>query len=247
MFHDEPLTLAELQAWQRHPDTVARMAEVERWVAEQRDKEWEAEQRAMRQEALEKEAAERHAEQEREQARARAERQRQREERAKHHGLLIRRVSYERRGDHDIWSTGYKTKRMVHGIASTPTITTNNHSRSSKGCKVEFPIPLLCSHENLGSIGEVVMLRRSPREIYIIAALHDGNLAADFAWSLVEQGDLRAFSVASIPGSGTVDGSVFGTKFYGSWQLAEVSLCRNGANPDCNNVQIFSPRRKFPY
>lgn len=88
------------------------------------------------------------------------------------------------------------------------------------------------------------MLRRSPREIYIIASLADDNLAADFAWSLVEQGELKAFSVASIPGSSTVDGAVFGTKFYGSWQLAEVSLCRAGANPDCNNVQIFSSRRK---
>jgi hypothetical protein len=235
---------AELEAWQRDPETIARMAEVEAWAAEQRDKEWEAEQRAMRQEALEKEAAERRMEKERDAARARAERERQRQERAKYHGLLIRRVSYERRGDHDIWSTGHKTKRMVHGICSTPTITANGHSRSSAGCKVEFPIPLLCAHENYGSIGEVVMLRRSPREIYIIASLADDNLAADFAWSLVEQGELKAFSVASIPGSSTVDGAVFGTKFYGSWQLAEVSLCRAGANPDCNNVQIFSSRRK---
>jgi hypothetical protein len=90
------------------------------------------------------------------------------------------------------------------------------------------------------------MLRRSPKEIYAICAFHDDNLAADYAWSLVEAGELRAFSVASVKGSSTIAGSVMGTKFYGSWKLAEVSLCRSGANPDCNNVEIFSRRRKIP-
>jgi hypothetical protein len=226
VFNNEP-TRAELEAWSRSPEQVAFMAEIEEWNRQRRELEWAAEQRAMRQEALDRKAAERRAEQEREQARARAERQRQREERAKHHGLLIRRVSYEKRSDHDLWSTGFRTRRMVHGVASTPTITSNNHSRSSAGCKIEFPIPLLCGHERQGSIGEVVMLRRSSKEIYVIAALHDDNLAADYAWSLVEQGKLKAFSVASVPGSSTVDGSVFGTKFYGSWQLAEVLVVQD--------------------
>jgi hypothetical protein len=176
--------------------------------------------------------------------RQRARIQREREARAKHFNLQIRNVHFERKGDHDIWSTGHRSRRMVHGICTTPTITSNNHSRSSAGCKIEFPIPLLCAHEPHGSIGEVVTLRRSPREIYCICALHDDNPAADYAWSLVEQGELRAFSVASAKGSSTVAGSVLGTKFYGSWQLSEVSLCRVGANPDCNSVEIFSRRRK---
>jgi hypothetical protein len=242
MFERE-LTIAELKAWYYHPDTVARMEEISRSVAELREREFEAEQAAMRREELERKEQERRAELEREQARARAERERQRAERAGHFGLTIRSVHYERRGDHDIWRTDHKTKRMVHGICSTPTITTNNHSRSSVGCKIDFPIPLLCAHEPHGSIGEIVLLRRSPREIYVIAAFHDDNLAADYAWSLVEQGELPAFSVASVQGSSTVAGSVLGTKFYSSWQLAEVSLCRSGANPDAR-AEIFSSRRR---
>jgi hypothetical protein len=245
MWNSEPTTLAELEAWRRHPDTIARAAKIEAWAAEQREREFEAEQLARKRVTLENQERARREQQQRNEARARTQAARQREERAKHYGLLIRPVRYEQRGEHEFWRTDHRTRRMVHGIASTPTITSNNHSLSSVGCKIEFPIPLLCSHENHGSIGEVVLVRRSPRELYVVAALHDDNLAADYAWSLVEQGELKAFSVASVPGSSTVAGSVLGTKFYGSWQLAEVSLCRTGANPDCQ-AEIFSNRRKIP-
>jgi hypothetical protein len=237
---------AEMEAWQRDPETVRRMAEIERWAAEQREREWEEGEAAKRRLQLEREDQERREQQQRDRDRARAERERQRAERAKHYNLLIRPVRYERSGGHDYWRTDHRTKRMVHGIASTPTITSNACSRSSAGCRVDFPIPLLVSHEEEGSIGEVVMLRRSPREVYIVAALHDGNLAADYAWSLVEQGELRAFSVASAPSTPhRIDGAVLGTRFVGEWTLGEVSLCRQGANPDCR-AEIFSSRRKFP-
>jgi hypothetical protein len=257
MWNSEP-SISELQAWARHPETLARAAETERWLEEQRLREWEEAEREQARITAERAAHERREIEERDRkwrAEREAERQRRaaaeareaavqaREARAKFYGLSIRNVRVERRGDHTIWSTGFRTKRMVHGIASTPTITTNNHSLSSVGCVVDFPIPLLCSHENLGSVGEIVMLRRSPREIYCIAALHDNNLAADYAWSLVEQGELRAFSVAS--SQSRIDGSVLGTRFYGEWKLKEISLCRAGANPDANAVEVFSTRRKI--
>jgi hypothetical protein len=252
MWNSEP-SIAELQAWANSPEQRARMAEIEEWQYQERLRKWreaELEQERITREKAQRDLREREererkwkAEQEAAaQERARVRAMRQREERAKQYNLQIRNVRVERRGDHTIWSTGFRTRRMVHGIATTPTITTNNQSQSSAGCMVEFPIPLLCSHEELGSIGEVVMLRRSPREIYCIAALHDNNLAADYAWSMVEQGILRAFSVAS--DWGRVDGAVLGTRFYGEWRLKEISLCRVGANPDCNNVEIFSTRRK---
>jgi hypothetical protein len=176
MFNSEPTTRAELEAWARHPETVARMAEVEAWLAEQRQRKWEEAELAAKRLTLEKEAAERRQREERE-ARERRQREerdlaraheramREREARSRLHGLLIRPARYEKKGDHEFWSTGFRTRRMVHGICSTPTITSNNHSRSSAGCKIDFPIPLLVSHENFGSVGEVVMLRRSPREI----------------------------------------------------------------------------------
>jgi hypothetical protein len=238
------LSEAELDAWRRDPETLRRMAEVEAWAAEQRDREWEAEQAAMRRLTLERQAQLDREQQQHDAERARAEHERQRAERAKHYGLLVRPVRYERSGGHDYWRTGHRTKRMVHGIASSPTVTSNAHSRSSAGCRIDFPIPLLVSHEAFGSVGEVIHLRRSPKEIYVICALHDDNLAADYAWSLIEQGVLKSFSVASVAGSSHVSGAVFGVRFYNQWQLAEVSLCKQGANPDCR-AEIFSHRRKI--
>jgi hypothetical protein len=259
MLNREPTTRAELEAWANSPEQRAFMAKIEEENYQRRLRKWhedQAEAERITRENAERERREREARERKWKAEREAERERRavaqaraaavraREALAKHYGLQIRTVRYEKKGDHDIWSTGHRTRRMVHGIASTPAVTTNNHSRSSAGCRVEFPIPLLCGHEAQGSIGEVVMLRQSPREIYCIAALHDNNLASDHVWSLVEQGELRGFSVASVPNSSVISGAVYGTKFYGSWQLAEVSLVRTPANPDCNNVEIFSSRRK---
>jgi hypothetical protein len=161
MWNSDELTLAELRAWQQHPNTVARMAEVCEWNRQERLRKWEeAEQEQKR---LTRENEERERRQKEELARKRevakreeAEQQRllrisrERETRSRYYGLVIRQVNHERKGDHDIWSTGFRSRRMVHGVASTPTITTNNHSRNPAGCKVEFPIPLLCEHENKG-------------------------------------------------------------------------------------------------
>jgi hypothetical protein len=255
MWNNEP-SIAELKAWARHPDTVARMAEVEEWNRQERLRKWrEAELEQERitaeraaQEMREREERDRKWKAEKEavaQERARAQARLQREERAKRYNLQIRNVRVEQRGDHTIWSTGHKTARMLHGIATTPTVSVNNHSLSSVGCQVEFPIPLLCDHENIGSIGEVVMLRRSPKEIYAVCSLHDDHLAADYGWSLFEQGILRGFSVAAMRGYSRIDAAVLETKFYGAWRLAEISLVKVGANPDANDVQVFSNRRKI--
>jgi hypothetical protein len=255
MFSNEPTTLAELQAWARHPDTVARLRECEEFNRQQRRREWEESQAAALRVTRENEERARRQQEEldrkwqaeseqRDQARARAEAARKREERAKHYGLKIRRVHFEQRGDHSIWRTDHKTKRMVHGLASTSTINGHRYSLEASKCRIDFPIPLLVSHEKFGSVGEIVMARRSPREVYVIAALHDDNPAADYTWELVQQGELKAFSGAAEPGSLAAVGSVLDVKFYGEWTLSEVSLCRQGANPDCQ-AEIFSPRRKI--
>jgi hypothetical protein len=251
---DETMTLAELRAWQQHPDTIARAREIESWAAERRMQEWAASQaeaeRITRENAerelREREERERKWKAEKRDAAEREQRQRiqrQREARAKHYGLTVRSVRVEQKGDQTIWSTGHKTKRMVHGLASTSTINTHKYSLDASKCRIEFPIPLLVSHEKFGSVGEIVMARRSPREIYVVAALHDDNPASDYAWQLVQQGVLRAFSGSAEKGSATIAGCVLDVRFYSQWTLSEVSLCRQGANPDCV-AEIFSNRRK---
>jgi hypothetical protein len=232
----DDLNYEEVVAWSRDPATVARMDQI---VQENRAREWAEYELAQKQLKLEREEQERS----KAQAKVRAEAAACREERAQRYGLKIRHVHYEQRGEHSIWRTNHKTKRMVHGLASTPTINSHKYSLDSSQCRIVLPIPLLVAHEKIGSVGEIVMVRRSPREIYVIGALHDNSPASDYAWELVQQGTLKAFSGAAEPGSATAVGSVLDVKFYGQWTLSEVSLCLQGANPDCR-TEIFSSRRK---
>ena len=46
-------------------------------------------------------------------------------------------------------------KRMVHGIASTPTVNSHKYFLRSSGCEMIFPIPLLVSHEGTQHIGRM--------------------------------------------------------------------------------------------
>ena len=122
------------------------------------------------------------------------------------------------------------TERMIHGIASSPSINSNGVSRASKGCRVRFPLPLFCSHAEIGEpIGAVVSVRLSEREIYAKAEIFN-NAAGDYAWKLIEDGELRCFSAGSVDNK--VQGVVDGIKFISSWRMRELSICRKGANPD---------------
>lgn len=134
--------------------------------------------------------------------------------------------------------------RVIMGIASTPRISSHKHSLSSAGCQIRFPIPLLSSHGFVGDsrrapwqpeqvkIGEVVWIQKSSRAVRVRAVLDD-NEAADYAWKLIESGEVRAFSVAAVRGTARVQGVVEGAVFFDRWKLEEVSVCRRGANPDC--------------
>ncbi|RVD68417.1 MAG: hypothetical protein E5V62_19045 [Mesorhizobium sp.] len=122
----------------------------------------------------------------------------------------------------------------IHGIATTPTINDHNYSLESAGMDAALPTPLLSSHEGHASpLGSVFYIRRTAREVYVRAALFD-NTAARYAKDLIVSGKLRCFSGASKAESMKLQGVVNGTRFYSAWTLREVSICQNGANPDCH-------------
>jgi hypothetical protein len=122
------------------------------------------------------------------------------------------------------------TERMIHGIASTPAVISNRVSRSSRGCRVRFPLPLFCAHTNVGDpIGDVVSVRLSEREIYAKAEIFH-NAAGNYAWKLIKNGEIRCFSAGSADNK--VQSLVDGIKFISSWRMRELSICRKGANPD---------------
>lgn len=131
-----------------------------------------------------------------------------------------------------LWVKRHSGKRMIHGVATTPTISSNKQSMSSRGCTIRLPVPVFSQHASAADrIGEVVSVRKSAREIYVIAVIDEHGAAADYAWRLIEAGEVRAFSVAAIKGA-EIGAIVDGIKFWKRWTLGEVSICRAGANPD---------------
>ncbi|WIW51140.1 hypothetical protein LRP31_18785 [Mesorhizobium mediterraneum] len=132
-----------------------------------------------------------------------------------------------------------KGVRRIHGIASTPKPCTsgkgNKLSLNSRGVVAELPIPLLSQHDSGGPIGEVYHIRRTDRLVYVRASLFD-TPAADFAWSLIQEKTVSAFSVlsADVPDTDwSAESVVDGFRFKDQWLCKEISLVREGANPDC--------------
>ena len=146
-------------------------------------------------------------------------------------------------GTETVWLEGRTGRRMICGIASTPTINAHKYSLSSEGCVARLPIPVLSQHEGDGKpIGEVVRLRKSRRHVYVEAIIFEGNVAADHAWRLIEAGELRALSgaMSNDPRTHRLQGIADGVSFYDQWMLKEVSICREGANPDCRFEILYS-------
>lgn len=137
------------------------------------------------------------------------------------------------RGVETIWIRGASGRRMIEGIATTPTVNSHKYSVASAGCTIRLPVPLLSSHVHRGAVGQVVWAQRSAERILIRAVIGEGP-AGDAAWRLIQDGTLRALSSAADNASLVTDGVVEGVEYYRAWRLLEVSLCQTGANPDCH-------------
>jgi phage head maturation protease len=103
---------------------------------------------------------------------------------------------------------------------------------------------LLSQHGSQGKgVGEVTLVRTSKTEVYIQAALNN-SAAADYAWALIENGEVRALSVGWNPIS--VQAEVDKITFYDRWSIREISMVRTGANPDCR-FEIFENGATWPF
>src|ERR1700750_2014349 len=68
-----------------------------------------------------------------------------------------------------LWMKGISSDRMIHGVASTPTVNSHKYSLASEGMQAQLPVPLLSSHSKhiRSPVGQVFYLRKSAKEIYI--------------------------------------------------------------------------------
>lgn len=162
-----------------------------------------------------------------------------------------RKIGLRRRdGIETVWLLGLAAQRgrYFNGIASSPAINSHGYCLASKGCRIQFPIPLLSSHGKtdaefpvsadmeLMRIGEVIEVTRSPDAVHVVAVLDEGP-AADHAWQLIAGGETLALSAAGtdLQQRGIVDGAVF----FERWRLKEVSVCRKGAVPGARILRVW--------
>jgi hypothetical protein len=140
-----------------------------------------------------------------------------------------------------VWIAGYsRSKFMIHGIANTPTINSNNEAILTRGCEINVPVPLMFRHKDHSQIGEVVFMEKSEGKIYIRAALFTHE-AGQYAWRKIVLGEFSGLSAGCVEGEGHLQAEVNGVKFWDKWRIKEVSICLNGgANPDCH-FEIYSP------
>jgi hypothetical protein len=128
---------------------------------------------------------------------------------------------------------------MIRGIASSPTLQLDKLLLLPEGLVLKLPIPLWFEHARVRkglpsddleqlSIGEVVGLRKSSRYVTAEAIFYE-TAAADFAWSFVTSGEVRAFSVGTndLHTAGVVDGH----RFVDRWEIRELSIGRAGMDP----------------
>lgn len=133
-----------------------------------------------------------------------------------------------------VWSPrDRKGRRIIQGIASTSTLNSHKYSLRAEGCDIRLPIPVLWRHDSKVQVGEVTCVAKSVHGIGVVCEIFH-TPEANIVWNEIVSGRARCFS-------GAADQKNFshpvkfpdGKSIYCRWQLAEVSVCPQGANPDC--------------
>jgi hypothetical protein len=136
-------------------------------------------------------------------------------------------------------------ERVICGVASSDAINAHDYAVSPSGMAAVLPIPLRCGHDlQGGGVGKVYLFRRNASIVYFEAALSDG-FAADYAWEKILDATFQSVSLGW-EGRGhemKVAAVVDGKTFYEAWLAGELSLCRQGANPDASLFILTESRR----
>lgn len=141
-------------------------------------------------------------------------------------------------------------KRIIKGIASTPSPDRDNDVMEMSGVKFALPIPLLWQHNHNQPIGEVTEATVTDEGIEITASIakieEDGNLKAriDEAWQSIKSGLVKCLSI----GFRTLEYNYI-KETYGlhikEWEWYELSAVTVPANPDAVITSVKQIKRAF--
>jgi hypothetical protein len=123
--------------------------------------------------------------------------------------------------------------RIIEGIASTSTFNSHGYALKAAGCFIRLPVPVLWRHQANFHIGEVTAAWKSDRGIEVRCEIFRTR-AANEAWHEIKSGNALCFSGAASDLHRSSAMRMQSEKsLFLEWRLKEVSVCFQGANPDC--------------
>jgi HK97 family phage major capsid protein/HK97 family phage prohead protease len=134
-------------------------------------------------------------------------------------------------------------KRIITGIATTPTTDRQGDIVESDGAEFKLPIPLLWQHNSEQPIGHVISAKVSPKGITVTAQLakidEPGTLKdrLDEAWHSMKSGLVRGLSIGFKPLESARIEETYGQRFI-KWLWLELSAVTIAANGECSITQI---------
>ena len=135
-------------------------------------------------------------------------------------------------------------KRIITGIATTPSVDRMGDIVEPKGAEFKLPIPLLWQHNSAQPIGFVTRARVTNAGIEITAKIEredePGELKTllDFAWQSMKKGLVRGLSIGFQPlERSRIEGDTYGQRFI-KWLWLELSAVTIPANQEASITTI---------
>jgi HK97 family phage major capsid protein len=137
-------------------------------------------------------------------------------------------------------------RRIITGIATTPTPDRHGDVIEPLGVTFNNPVPLLLHHDQKHPVGSVTFDAPTPKGITFTASLPfiaDPGVVrdrVDEAWHSLKAGLLRTFSVGHWPNSSVIEGLRSGGRRFRQTVVAELSLVTIPANTEATLLTIKS-------
>lgn len=136
-------------------------------------------------------------------------------------------------------------RRIIRGVATTPTTDRVGDIVESEGAQFKLPVPLLSHHDRTRPIGHVTKARVTSDGIEVEAQLkridEPGRLKdrLDEAWQEIKHGLVRGLSIGFKPVEAARIEGTFGTRFL-KWLWLELSAVVIPANEEAGIVAVKS-------
>lgn len=150
---------------------------------------------------------------------------------------VIRRSAPKR--ETNTWYIQKTGRQMIEGACVTEHVNSHGQILDPAGMQCDgLPLPLLWEHDK--QIGEVVWMRRAPGAVFCRALVWEDKT---FPWACIQAGEVRSLSVGpqALQPAEEIDGALV----FHAWKLTEVSVCREGANPEAQ-FYIWTPPSNRP-